>query len=222
MTIFQALEGLGESQEIKSEGIHITRPDFNREVDAADFEKERESLSLSDSGSSKDIPDVTRLSLQDKEWLSPPDSFCSSSSGSGLTSGSFPDSSNDLTEEMDQHYNSYSNREARVCPKSTSFSQTDIGKILPLEESESKSTDGSETFFRKLSTNELNGGIKIVATPADESIEVPSIASHPLTETVEKLGEESGVTSSDKRLEDENQEAPPAQKAAWSRASRGK
>ncbi|XP_022944490.1 serine/threonine-protein kinase SMG1-like isoform X1 [Cucurbita moschata] len=220
--LHKALEGLGESQEIKSEGIHITRPEFNREVDTADFEKERESLSLSDSGSNKDIPDVTRLSLQDKEWLSPPDSFCSSSSGSGLTSGSFPDSSNDLTEEMDQHYNSYSNREARVCPKITSFSQTDIGKILPLEESESKSTDGSETFFRKLSTNELNGGIKIVATPADESIEVPTMASHPLTETVEKLGEESGVISSDKRLEDENQEAPPAQKAAWSRASRGR
>lgn len=220
-SIFQALEGLGESQEIKSEGIHITRSEFNSEVDAADFEKERESLSLSDSGSGKDIPDVTRLSLQDKGWLSPPDSFCSSSSGSGITSGSFPDSSNDQTEEMDQHYNGASNREARVYPKITSFSQTDTEKILRLEESESKSTDGRETCFRKLSTNELNGGIKIVASPADESIEVLDIASHPLTETVEKL-EESGISSSDKRLEDENQEALPTQKAAWSRASRGK
>lgn len=191
-------------------------------MDAVDFEKERESLSLSDSGSSRDIPDITRLSLQDKEWLSPPDSFCSSSSGSGITTCRFPDSSNDLTEDMSQHYNGSSNREARIYPKITSFSQTDIGKISRLEESESKSTNGSETCFRKLSTNELNGGIQIVATPADESIEVPAIASHPLTETVGTLGEGSGVTSSDKRLEDENQEAPPAQKAAWSRASRGK
>lgn len=177
---------------------------------------------MSDSESSGDIPDITRLSLQDKEWLSPPDSFCSSSSESDFTTSSFPDSSNDLTEDMGQHYNGSSDREARVIPKITSFSQTDVGKMLRLEESETKSTDGSQTCFRKLSTNEFNGGIKIVATPPDESIEVPAIASHPLNETVERLEEESGVTSSDKRLEDENQEAPPAQKAAWSRASRGK
>ncbi|XP_008459237.2 uncharacterized protein LOC103498422 isoform X1 [Cucumis melo] len=220
--LHKALEGLGESQEIKSEEIHVTKSQFNSEVDAVDFEKERESLSLSDSESSRDIPDITRLSLQDKEWLSPPDSFCSSSSESDFTTGSFPDSSNDLTEDMGQHHNGSSDREARVIPKITSFSQTDVGKMLPLEESETKSADGSQTCFRKSSTNELNGGIKIVATPPDESTEVPPIASHPLNETVERLGEESGVTSSDKRLEDENQEAPPAQKAAWSRASRGR
>lgn len=221
-SIFQALEGLGESQGMKSEGIHIIRSQFNSEVDAADFEKERESFSLSDSGSSKDTPDVGGLSLQDKEWLSPPDSFCSSSSGSVITSASFPDSSNDLTEVMDQHYNGASNGEAGVYPKFMAFSQTDIRKIVSSEESELKSTDGNETCFRMSSTNELNGEIKTVASPADESIEVSAIASHPPTETVEKPGEESGVSSSDKRLEDENQEAPPAQKSSWSRASRGK
>lgn len=45
---------------------------------------------------------ISGLSLQDKGWISPPDSICSSSSESGLSSTetSLPDSSIDPTEEM--------------------------------------------------------------------------------------------------------------------------
>ncbi|XP_060168321.1 uncharacterized protein LOC132599114 isoform X2 [Lycium barbarum] len=100
--LHKALEGLGESQEARSEDLNSYRPDL-----ADPYDGESEIFSQSDRESSMDFLDVNGLSLQDKGWISAPDSMTSGSSESAATSSqvSLANSSNgpDLTDTITPH-----------------------------------------------------------------------------------------------------------------------
>ncbi|XAR59500.1 Non-specific serine/threonine protein kinase [Bertholletia excelsa] len=94
--LHKALEGLGESQEIRSPDINLSRPviaDHDSDYDS----KEGEVFLKSDGENDEDNLGVGGAFSQDKGWISPPDSICSSSSESGITSAeaSLLDSFND-------------------------------------------------------------------------------------------------------------------------------
>ncbi|XP_037497644.1 uncharacterized protein LOC105631693 isoform X3 [Jatropha curcas] len=99
--LHKALEGLAGSQDVKSQGISLSRTDLDDGPDVFE-DKGRESLSRSDSESTKDFLGDTGFSLQDKGWISPPDSICSGSSESEITldEASFPDGFSDRAEEI--------------------------------------------------------------------------------------------------------------------------
>ncbi|KAE8690746.1 hypothetical protein F3Y22_tig00110893pilonHSYRG00427 [Hibiscus syriacus] len=100
--LHKALEGLGESQEVKSKSISLSRPELVTS-DATEYdERGGESISTSSGGSPKELVGLTGLSLHDKEWISPPDSIDTSSVESSITSTetSLSDGINDLAETM--------------------------------------------------------------------------------------------------------------------------
>ncbi|XP_074335178.1 uncharacterized protein LOC141672466 [Apium graveolens] len=76
--LHKALEGLGESQEIRSQDVNLSRP--NVEENDPDFDnKDVNVVSKSDREFDEDFVDIKLLSVQDKGWISPPDSIYSSS-----------------------------------------------------------------------------------------------------------------------------------------------
>ncbi|XP_075074220.1 uncharacterized protein LOC107823315 [Nicotiana tabacum] len=140
--LHKALEGLGESQEARSEDLNSYRPDL-----ADQYEGKNEIFSQSDRKSSTDFLDVSGLSLQDKGWISPPDSMTSSSSESAATSSqvSLANSSNgpDLTDPITPHC--FDDTERREY----SHNVSSVGSALPgLPQPESEKTQ--ETFEMKL------------------------------------------------------------------------
>ncbi|KAK4848883.1 hypothetical protein QYF36_018291 [Acer negundo] len=158
--LHKALEGLGESQEVKSQEINLSRPDLDA-ADATQFNEEgREDLSRSDSGSIEDdFLSNTQLSLQDKGWISPLDSIYSSSSESVVTSGeaSIPDNFNNLAEGMEQHSHGSNTREDNEQPNSVPTAQTDFQEI----------SDSGPSVFKHMEVN--NGDIGSVKSIIDES-----------------------------------------------------
>ncbi|XP_071733671.1 uncharacterized protein [Rutidosis leptorrhynchoides] len=77
--LHKALEGLGESQEIRSQedlAVDDTRYD----------NKDNEIFLKSDGECDEELPQMTGFSMQDKGWISPPDSIYDASSDSGPTS----------------------------------------------------------------------------------------------------------------------------------------
>ncbi|CAM8907066.1 unnamed protein product [Rhodiola kirilowii] len=83
--LHKALEGVGESDEERSQEIDLSRNDF--EIDKVESNSnERESISIFEGENAENLVEIEDLSAQDKGWLSPPDSVYSSSSGSGITS----------------------------------------------------------------------------------------------------------------------------------------
>ncbi|CAK7329774.1 unnamed protein product [Dovyalis caffra] len=142
--LHKALEGLGESQDVKSQGISLSGTDLDDGANAFN-EKGRESFSMSDNGSTKGLPGDNGLSLQDKGWISPPDSVYSSSSESAITSAeaSLPDSLNDPEEligqsscgsgvsELNEHLKS-------LAPPSNEAVNVPIDSSQPLDDESSK------------------------------------------------------------------------------------
>ncbi|MCI32374.1 serine/threonine-protein kinase SMG1, partial [Trifolium medium] len=106
--------------------------------DAVEFNgKEGESLSRSDDDKTEDIIGFSQLSLEEKGWISPPDSSFCSSSGSDITSASLPDSLNDLAENTDMLSQVSSSRNPIGHLHTTSLSQIDVEEISLFEESKS-------------------------------------------------------------------------------------
>ncbi|KAJ0077716.1 hypothetical protein Patl1_36279 [Pistacia atlantica] len=143
-------------------------------ADTSQFDdKEREELSKSDSESTKDdILGVIGLSLQDKGWISPPDSIYGSSSESGVTSSgaSLPDLNNPA-ELMGQH----SHGEDKYQPSSIPSSQTGFqSHSWPLD------VDDSDNGSVKSSINEPNVNLEAVKSQSDEAASVPVGSSQPL------------------------------------------
>ncbi|KAJ8530130.1 hypothetical protein K7X08_036965 [Anisodus acutangulus] len=140
--LHKALEGLGESQEARSEDLNSYRPDL-----ADQYDGKNEIFSQSDRENSMDFLDVNGLDLQDKGWISAPDSMTSGSSESAATSSqvSLVNSSSgpDLTDPITPHC--YDDTERREY--SPNFSS--VGSALPgLPQPESEKTQ--ETFEMKL------------------------------------------------------------------------
>uniref|UniRef100_A0A7N0T1F2 non-specific serine/threonine protein kinase n=1 Tax=Kalanchoe fedtschenkoi TaxID=63787 RepID=A0A7N0T1F2_KALFE len=83
--LHKALEGVGESDEERSQEIDMSRNDFD--IDTVELiSNERESVSRSEGENVENLVESEDLSSQDKGWISPPDSVYSSSSGSSITS----------------------------------------------------------------------------------------------------------------------------------------
>lgn len=87
----QALEGLGDSQAVRSQEITSSRADLENDADLIDMESKVPPETYV--ASNLELPGVDRFSLEDEGRISPPDSVYDSSSGSGGSSEetSWPD-----------------------------------------------------------------------------------------------------------------------------------
>ncbi|KAL5855729.1 hypothetical protein ACOSQ4_005531 [Xanthoceras sorbifolium] len=228
--LHKALEGLGESQEVKSQEINLSRTDLDA-ADATQFNDEgKEDLSRSDSGSMKDdFLGNTQLSLQDKEWISPPDSIYSSSSESGVTSGeaSLPDSFNNLAEGVEQHsHGSNLMREGNEHPSTVPTSQTDFQDISESGPSvfNQRDVNTSDTGSVKAIIDESDDFLQAEGSPSDERATVPVGSSQPLDKESEvNFAVKTEVSSLSKvKSEEETNEDPIPNATSVNRVSRGK
>ncbi|VFQ78326.1 unnamed protein product [Cuscuta campestris] len=81
--LHKALEGLGEIQEISSDDLNPLHPDIFNLDNIYNMKNE---ISGSDGETGEIFIDVSQLSLNEKGWISPPESIASGSSNSGVTS----------------------------------------------------------------------------------------------------------------------------------------
>ncbi|KAL6211608.1 hypothetical protein ACLB2K_016831 [Fragaria x ananassa] len=181
--LHKALEGLGESQEVESPVTDVSRPDLA--ADAAGFDdKERENLSMSNGESTNDFGGVG-LPLEDKGWLSPPDSICSSSTDSGITSTemSLPGSCNDQEDIKQQLLHGTNSRGAIDFQTTTPCSPADCQEMLDSLHI-SKYTEADNTHigsFKSTPTpSDVNGYPLALALPRNEPVRVcPDTSGHP-------------------------------------------
>jgi PI-3-kinase-related kinase SMG-1 len=162
--------------------------------------------------------------LQDKGWISPPDSICSSISESFMDPAeeNVPDCLNKLAEGIGQLSHGSS---AAGYQNTAPFSQTDFQEISHFGQLDSKyvEVDGVDTGSGKSVINEPNEYLK-VSSPSNESVTVPADSLHSLNENSdEKVGGKDGIFSSNKgKIEDEDREAPLPNMHGVSRVGRGK
>lgn len=226
MLSFQALEGIGGSQEVKSQDIALSRSDSAGGGDAVEFNgKEGESLSRSDDGGNEDVIGFSQLSLEDKGWISPPDSLFWSSSGSGITSteASFPDSLNDLTENKELLSQGSSSRNPTDHMHSASISHSDADEISPFKLSEFKSAEpnANDDGAVKSRIDEVSEHSEAKALP-HKSVTIPADAQNLLNENLEKFeGEAEPISSSKDKNDTGQREASDHNLNASSRVGRG-
>ncbi|KAJ0087806.1 hypothetical protein Patl1_32988 [Pistacia atlantica] len=179
--------------------------------------RKREELSKYDSESTKgDLLGVIGLSLQDKGWISLPDSIYSSSFEFGITSGgtSLPDLNNPI-ELMGQH----SHGEEEYQPSSIPSSHTGFqSHSWPLD------VDDSDNGSVKSSINEPNANLEAVKSQSDEATSVPVGSSQPLNKESEvTFGVEDKLSLLSKvKIDKENDEDPIPNARTISRVARGK
>lgn len=143
LLLFQALEGLGESEEVRSQEINLLRPEAT--VNDSDyFSKEGELFSKSDGESGEESLGVSALSLLDKDWISPPDSICSGSSETGALSaeGSPEDSFSDPEVQL---VHGLTSMEAKRSLESTPVSGAESQETLLHEQSEVREASNGDT-----------------------------------------------------------------------------
>ena len=168
----------------------------------------------------------SELSLQDKGWMSPPDSICSSSSEQSITStgASLPESLNDSTENKDLLSQGSSSRNPTSHMRSSPFSQANVEEILPSGQSESNLLEGnvSDADSVKLTTDEAIGHPNSMAFPCDKSMTIPADTDSPLSEKLEKLeNEEESFSSKKVKNGTEYREGPGPNLHAGGRVGRG-
>ncbi|KAK6240492.1 hypothetical protein SCA6_005881 [Theobroma cacao] len=226
--LHKALEGLGESQEVKSQGISLSRPDLAGDATESD-ERAGESISTSGSGSTKDFVGLTGLSLQDKEWISPPDSIGSSIVESGIISNgtSLSDSINDPAEVMEKIWLVSNHKTANDSQNFVPSSQSDYDEISQSGQRSSNNMEmnNSDTYSVKSATGEPNEYLKAVASVNDEAVSAPLESSQPSNkENLDvKFGVKDEVSTSRKvELGDEDHGVPVPNTHTASRIARGK
>ncbi|KAK7264351.1 hypothetical protein RJT34_31958 [Clitoria ternatea] len=224
--LHKALEGIGESQEVKSDDITLSRSDAGG-GDAVEFDgREGESLPWSEDDKTEDFVGFSQLSLEDKGWLSPPDSICCSSSGSGITSVevSLPDSLNDSAENKDQ----LSQGSGSINPTGhmhiTPLSQNDAQEISPFELSESFPVEADLNGANSVKLiNEATEHPEAMALPGDKSVAIPVNSQNPSSENLDKFYGEDNLLSANKvKNAAEHHEAPEPNINANTRVGRGK
>ncbi|KAF9684246.1 hypothetical protein SADUNF_Sadunf04G0097900 [Salix dunnii] len=218
--LHKALEGLAGSQDVKSQGISLSGTDLDNGANAFD-DKGRET-SISDNGSANDLINDNGLSLQDKGWISPPDSvYSSSESGITSTEESLPDSLRDPEELIRQSSGGFGTRALTYPLNSAPSSQTSCQEISNPGQSGFNSNIGSVTGI-----GELTEHLKSLAPPSDEAVNVPVEPSQPLDDESSKEqfeGKNDEVSSLNKvKIEDENQESPHPNLQIGSRVAKGK
>ncbi|KAK6946177.1 Serine/threonine-protein kinase SMG1 [Dillenia turbinata] len=219
-TLHKALEGLGESQEVRIPETNLSAPDL--EVDVTDFDsKDGDELYRSNEPNEDDILGFGGLSLQDKEWISPPDSICSSSTGSGISSSqsSHPDicSNTPVIEQL----SCGSNRGEATYLNSGPFSGNDHDI---LHSSQQVEVNESDSGGEKLLSNDPNEKVTAVASANDESGGPVIANSHPVEENHSevKLAEMNEASLSNAKVDNKNQEAPLPNPDAAHLPTRGK
>ncbi|WCJ33820.1 Serine/threonine-protein kinase SMG1 [Euphorbia peplus] len=222
--LHKALEGLAESQDVKSQGISLSRPDLDSGGDEFD-KKERDSLSRSESGSSIEILGDIELPSQDKGWISPPDSVYSHSSESGTMSAeaSLLDRLGNPTEEMQQFSHGYNTDYV----DSGHSSQIHHEEISVSGQSVIKS-DGmnSSDFIALEACSDSNEHLDSTVFPRDQTVTVH------IESFQSQNGENSKLKTEDKddnlslsskvRIEDETHEAVQPNLLSGNRVDRGK
>ncbi|XP_027356375.1 serine/threonine-protein kinase SMG1-like isoform X2 [Abrus precatorius] len=224
--LHKALEGIGESQEVKSEDIALSRSDAIG-GDAVEFHgKERESLSRSEDDNTEDYIGFSRLSLEEKGWVSPPDSICYSSSGSDITSAevSLPDSLNDSAGYKDLLSQGSGGRNPTIHIHTNPLSQTDVEEISPSDLSKSfpVEVDLNGASSEKL----INATIdhpEAMALPGDKSVAIPADSQNPSSENLDKVdGEDEMLAANKVKSAAEHREATDPNINASTRVGRGK
>ncbi|KAG4994057.1 hypothetical protein JHK86_030884 [Glycine max] len=224
--LHKALEGIGDSQEVKSEDIALSRSDGGG-GDAVEFDdKEGESLSRSEDDKTDDFIGFSRLSLEDKGWVSPPDSIYCSSSGSdiSLAEVSLPDSLNDSAGNKDLLSQGSGSRIPTGYMHTTLLSQTDVEQISPFELSESSpvETDLNRAGSVK-SINEATEHAEAISLSGDKSVAIPGNSQIPSNENLDKFdGEDELLSAKEVKNAAEHHEAPDPYINANTRVGRGK
>lgn len=187
--LHKALEGLGESQEAKSQEISLSRPDL--EGDGTEFDQKEGDISP-ESDDSDEFLRINDISLQDKGWISPPDSIYSSSSSSSSQSGVTSDSFDGSAQVPGPLLN---NREVTESLSSISFSRTGFQETL----------DNSYTGSAKSANNE---NVKAAASQNEEAVTV--------------VGDKEETLLKQIKVDDEDRETRVRNRDAGNRVARGK
>ncbi|KAL8264578.1 hypothetical protein R6Q59_022708 [Mikania micrantha] len=141
--LHKALEGLGESQEMRSHDLDGD--------DIGDDNKENDIISRSDDEYDEGLPQMTGFDLQDKGWISPPDSIYDDSSDSGTTSAVDSFTGSEATE---LHLDANGSKE-----------NTDVSSSSPCElesrDKDASQVDGDPTddVASRSSLSEINVGV---------------------------------------------------------------
>ncbi|KAI5390340.1 uncharacterized protein LOC127101599 isoform X2 [Lathyrus oleraceus] len=225
--LHKALEGIGESQEVKSQDIALSTSDAGG-GDAVEFDGKEggESLSRSDDDKTEDIIGFSRLSLEEKGWISPPDSSFCSSSGSDITSAevSLSDSLNDSAENTDMLSQVSSGRNPTSDLHTTSLSQTDVEEISLFEvpksfplEADLNSADSVKLTYE---ATELPNATPF---PSHKSVASSAVSHNPSTENLDKFDGKDDLLSTNKAKNGtEHRETPDADINTSTRIGRGK
>ncbi|XP_065854905.1 uncharacterized protein [Euphorbia lathyris] len=226
--LHKALEGLAESQDVKSQGISLSRPDLHSGGDEFD-KKERDSLSRSESGSSIEILGDTELPSQDKGWISPPDSVYSHSSESGIMSAEacLLDRLGDPAAEMLQFSHGSNCMVVTDYIDSGHSSQIDHQENSESGQSVIKSEGMNSSDYSALAAcSELNEHLNSMVFPSDKTVTVHSDSFQ------SQNGENSKLKTEDKdddlslsskvKIEDETREALQPNLLSGNRVARGK
>ncbi|MED6198639.1 Serine/threonine-protein kinase smg1 [Stylosanthes scabra] len=223
--LHKALEGIGESEEVKSQDVTLSRSDGGG-GDAVEFDGKGESPSGSDAGDNKDSIEFSQLSLEDKGWISPPDSICSSSSESDITSAEFslPDSFNDSAENKDLLSRGSSGGNPSGFVHSIPLSPTDIEEVSPFEISEPYPVHANDNQSSSLKlTDDGTEHSKAMALPSEKSVTLPDGSQNLSNENLRKPeGEDELVSTNKAKNEAEQREAPDPNTSGSSRVGRGK
>lgn len=194
--------------------------------DAVEFDgKEGESLSRSDDDKTEDIIGFSRLSLEEKGWISPPDSSFCSSSGSDITSAevSLSDSLNDSAENTDMLSQVSSSRNLTSDLHTTSLSQTDVEEIplfevpksFPLE----ADLDSADSVKLTYEATELSNAMPF---PSHKSVASSTVSHNPSTENLDKFDGKDDLLSTNKaKNSTEHRETPDADINTSTRIGRG-
>lgn len=194
--------------------------------DAVEFDdKEGESLSRSEDDKTDDFIGFSRLSLEDKGWVSPPDSIYCSSSGSdiSLAEVSLPDSLNDSAGNKDLLSQGSGSRIPTGYMHTTLLSQTDVEQISPFELSESSpvETDLNRAGSVK-SINEATEHAEAISLSGDKSVAIPGNSQIPSNENLDKFdGEDELLSAKEVKNAAEHHEAPDPYINANTRVGRG-
>ncbi|ESW03895.1 hypothetical protein PHAVU_011G050300 [Phaseolus vulgaris] len=188
--LHKALEGIGESQEVKSVDTTLSRSDVGG-GDAVEFDgKEGEGLSRSEDDKMDDFIGFSRLSLEDKGWVSPPDSICCTSSGSDTSSAevSLPDSLNDSAGNKDLLSQGSGSRNPIGHMQTALLSQTEVEEISPFGVSQSspEETDLNGAGSVK-SINEASEHPEAIALLGDKTVAIPANSQNPTNENLDKF-----------------------------------
>lgn len=194
--------------------------------DAVEFDsKEGESLSRSDDDKTDDIIGFSRLSLEEKGWISPPDSsFCSSSeSDSTSAEVSLPDSLNDSAENTDMLSQVSSSRNPISHLHTSSLSQTDVEEISPFEVSESFPLEADLDSAESLKlTNEATEHPSAMPFPSEKSVASSAVSQNPSNENLDKFdGEDDFLSTNKAKNGTDHRETPDVDFYTSTRVGRG-